>query len=546
MVLLIVMAVVIISVGYIARADVELASGQSMLLRVQMDQLANSGLEHAKGLLLRPQGVSSAQVDATNWYWVGSDRNRLIGDSDDHDYYDVTLERDTTDYCTYYIACEAYRESNGEQIGWTGLNAQVRLDPCIALWTKLDTVFPQNWVLQGDLRTDGTITSNAPTASLDGDVFATSLIGTCVGQTCDLADLSLSWPPVTSTYMNFYSLAYVSKYTGNKTLAAGTTITGMLSVTGSLTIPGSGCTITTVRNLPALYVGGDLLLTGADNLTVTGLAVVGGNLRISSEIQNVKFLGGLCVAGTIKETTSDASGNGLTGTLVGNPVWQTTGALDGALRLDGVGDYVDCSSNTALDLTTGITVAAWVKMERAGDAVCEPIVAKGAGTYALTADSGNMKFSICSSSTGNSYAAQFSAGSSFNGTWHHVAGTFDGSNVKIYLDGALQDTVAYVGTIASSSSTSLLLGSSSAGSYQGAIDDVHVYNSALSVADIGLVKNGNSASGLVGQWKLNGPGSKVTIVADPIKASVLHCVSTSTQVYWSPAAGAFFRSIERQ
>ena len=66
MVLLIVMAVTIISAGFIAQADVELASGGNMLLHTQTDQLANSGLEHAKGLLLRPQAVSATQIHASD------------------------------------------------------------------------------------------------------------------------------------------------------------------------------------------------------------------------------------------------------------------------------------------------------------------------------------------------------------------------------------------------------------------------------------------------------------------------------------------------
>jgi len=59
-----------------------------MLLRVRMDQLADSALEHARGLLLNPQEVSST-------YWAGGTYQQLIGGSSE--YYDVTVARDPYD-----------------------------------------------------------------------------------------------------------------------------------------------------------------------------------------------------------------------------------------------------------------------------------------------------------------------------------------------------------------------------------------------------------------------------------------------------------------
>ena len=57
MVLLIVVAITILATGFLAGADTELACGANTLLRMQMDQLAQSGLEHARGLVLHPQDV---------------------------------------------------------------------------------------------------------------------------------------------------------------------------------------------------------------------------------------------------------------------------------------------------------------------------------------------------------------------------------------------------------------------------------------------------------------------------------------------------------
>ncbi|HNS19176.1 MAG TPA: LamG domain-containing protein [Sedimentisphaerales bacterium] len=571
MVLLIVMAVTILSAGFIARTDVELACGQSMLLRVQMDQLAHSGLEHAKGLLLCPQPLNVSYVESDDWYWVGDAGLQLITDTGGYkDFYDVTVVRDETDYCTYTVTSKAYRkDSDGDQIGWTGLIAQLRLDPCVGLRSNQDLTFRQNWVLHGDLYCTGSVVSQAPTASLDGDVFATSLTGTCVGQTYPTTDLSPEWllgPYVTPAYQNYvYSTntltggttmsgdypttpttnKYIFKCTsGDITLAAGTSIQGMLFVTtGNVTVAGSGCSITTVRNLPALYVGGDLVLTDASNLTIKGLAVVGGNLRIGSNVSNVRFLGGLYVAGDIIETTPDASANGLTATLVGDPQWQTTGALGGSLHLDGNSDYVDCGNNAALDLTTGITVAAWVQAERAGGATREPLVVKSATTYSLVINGSNVEFSVYVGSAPR--VAQSAITTAFQGVWHHVAGTYDGSSVKLYIDGVPMATVAYAGSIASSPATSVRIGSDLADFYQGAIDDVHIYGRALSDVEMSQLAGGTSASDFVARWELDGPGSGVTVQVDPMAAAIINYLSSTLKRCWSPAAGVFIRSIER-
>ncbi len=559
MVLLIVLAVAVLSAGFIAQADVELASGNNMLLHAQTDQLAFSGLEHAKGLLLRPHLVSSTQIDANDFYWTGAASNLLFVGSNDA--YDVAIARDATDACTYQVACEAYREKAGERIGQTRLTAQLRLDPCIALWSKTDATVRQNWLVQGDVCTVGALTNQAPAASLDGDVFATQLTGAAMGQRYPISNLTVTWPGVTETFFSPSNLPItvttatmsgtysstprrVYKRAGDLVLAPGTKIDGMLLVTGSLTVTtaeGLGCSIAPARNLPALYVKGDLTLDSVSGLTVTGLAVVDGNLRISSDTSNVKFLGGLYVGGAIAETTADASGNGLAGTLCGNPTWDTSGALGRALRFDGVDDSVACGNSALLDLTTGLTAAAWVKSTRT-DLTGVQILAAKSGAYSLAIQANALVFSIYSDSAAAWQVVSYTLGATFNNAWHHVAGTFDGDVASLYVDGVLRGSTAYAGTIASRPANSLLLASDGACFFQGVLDDVRIYSRALLAAEIGQIKTGMAVADLVAQWPLNGPGSGVTIAADPTRGAVI--INGTT--YWSPAGGAFFRNIERQ
>src|SRR4030042_4736059 len=101
MVLLIVLAITIIATGVLADADTELICGGNMLLRTQMDQLAYSALEHAKGLLLPPQAVPPDPHGLAT-YWVGEAAQQLIAGS--QDYYDVSVEpSDPADFCTYDV-----------------------------------------------------------------------------------------------------------------------------------------------------------------------------------------------------------------------------------------------------------------------------------------------------------------------------------------------------------------------------------------------------------------------------------------------------------
>jgi hypothetical protein len=83
--------------------------------------------------------------------------------------------------------------------------------------------------------------------------------------------------------------------------------------------------------------------------------------------------------------------------------------------------------------------------------------------------------------------------------WHHVAGTYDGSFLRIYVDGHLENSVARTGTI-STGAADVLIGyrPSPTGFFPGLIDEVAMYNRALSASEIlSIVSNGISRCGLV-------------------------------------------------
>ena len=128
----------------------------------------------------------------------------------------------------------------------------------------------------------------------------------------------------------------------------------------------------------------------------------------------------------------DLTGNGNHGKIHGAE-WVKCGRGH-ALRFDGTDDYVDCGTGPSLNITGPITLEAWVLPEFASPG--EPgIVGKFYDSYALTYYKGQCWWYI--SKGGNNALASLEIGS-----WQHIAGTFDGKDIRLYLNGRLRSTRA--------------------------------------------------------------------------------------------------------
>ena len=70
-------------------------------------------------------------------------------------------------------------------------------------------------------------------------------------------------------------------------------------------------------------------------------------------------------------------------------------------------------------------------------------------------------------------------------TWTHLATTYDGANLRLYVNGTLVKTLAQTGNIAVSTGALRLGGNSIWGEwFAGTLDDVRIYNKALTAAEI--------------------------------------------------------------
>ncbi len=193
-------------------------------------------------------------------------------------------------------------------------------------------------------------------------------------------------------------------------------------------------------------------------------------------------------------TAADSSGYGNDGILHGDPQW-VEGILGGALDLDGSGDYVDCGNNPAFAMTTNqMTVAAWVTI-RSIPGEWRAAVAKGENAWRL----GNVNmdprfhFGMTWWDQPNPYAVDGGTSVNFN-EWHHIAGTFDGANINIYLDGVV-DASATTPEPIGTNNLNVFIGDNpeATGRYwDGLIDDVRLYNRALTTEEILVAMQGES------------------------------------------------------
>src|SRR5690349_5658377 len=192
-------------------------------------------------------------------------------------------------------------------------------------------------------------------------------------------------------------------------------------------------------------------------------------------------------------SATDTSGAGRTGTLSGG-VQRVAGKTGGALAFDGAGGQVRIPSAAALE-TPNVTVEAWVKRSGSPGSF-KHIVAKGssacmAASYGLySGPNDGIEFYV-SSGGGSSFTRSPDGGPGvWDGQWHLVTGTFDGTTVRLYVDGgqvesgtsgaapidygALDTRDLFIGNYA---------GCANHG-FDGAVDDVRIYGRALSADEV--------------------------------------------------------------
>ena len=185
---------------------------------------------------------------------------------------------------------------------------------------------------------------------------------------------------------------------------------------------------------------------------------------------------------------NDSSGHGLNGILMGGVSFVTDSERGSVLSLDGFGDYMDCGNDSWFDITSSITLACWIKVDSYNKA-WQAIITKGDSAWRLQRNetSRGIEFACTGINVpGTTWGNVLGSTNVNDSKWHHVAGVYDGSRISLYIDGVLEYSEAGSGSI-NTNNYAVMIGENAdqrGREWDGQIDDVRIYNNALSEAEI--------------------------------------------------------------
>ncbi len=188
-------------------------------------------------------------------------------------------------------------------------------------------------------------------------------------------------------------------------------------------------------------------------------------------------------------TVGDSSANANIGT-VANASWTSSGKFGGALSFNGTNSLVTVADSTSLDLTSAMTLEAWVY----------PTALNDWRTILMKESSGTHVYLLYANDDAPRPAAYFRTGSVEKGAqgttilprnaWSHVAATYDGTTFRLFVNGVQVASAAATGLINTSNLPLRIGGSTVWGEYfSGRIDEVRIYNRALSAAEVATDMN---------------------------------------------------------
>jgi hypothetical protein len=196
-------------------------------------------------------------------------------------------------------------------------------------------------------------------------------------------------------------------------------------------------------------------------------------------------------------TTNDSMPAGNDGTLTAGPTWESEEfCVSGkCIEFDGSDDYITVPDNSVFDITTAITLSAWAKPNTVGayDLIVGKHHTSCADPYQLYAlyfyNDGSydtVAFAITTSSTRTLYEARVGPTGTLDNKWSFATGVYDGTNMKVYLNGNLVGTAPKTGSINTNNQPVEIGGSitCTAVDFDGFIDEVKIYPYARTEAQI--------------------------------------------------------------
>src|SRR6185369_7209285 len=216
-------------------------------------------------------------------------------------------------------------------------------------------------------------------------------------------------------------------------------------------------------------------------------SIVAGSALLSAAPVRAQTIPGLVAAYGFEEgsgtTIGDVSGQNNNGVASGT-TWSTAGKFGNALVFNGTNAVVTVPDAPSLQLTAAVTLEAWVFPTTAPTG-WRAVIDKNVDGYYLMAstDNGNRPGAGGTWTNGNKNV--FGTSVLPVNTWTHLASTFDGTTVRLFVNGVQVASLAQTVPLATTTATLQIGGDAYTGeNFAGLIDEVRVYNRALSAAEI--------------------------------------------------------------
>ncbi|OGE92802.1 MAG: hypothetical protein A3C85_01555, partial [Candidatus Doudnabacteria bacterium RIFCSPHIGHO2_02_FULL_48_21] len=257
------------------------------------------------------------------------------------------------------------------------------------------------------------------------------------------------------------------------------------------------------------------------------------------------------VSGT---TAGDSSGNGNTGALTNGPAWVSGQIGSGALSFDSVDDEVNIGSASSIDdieIQGGISISAWIFARSYGESNVGTIISKarfGTPNWRLRLEGSNNRIRFTKDYNTADLDKSTNNGTfptSFFNSWKHLVLTWDGgdahSGIHIYLDGIELGSGGTNGSAAknSDSTATLYIGSTGSGinDFDGRIDEVRIYNRALSASEVLDVYNdmGSTSSPPPASPTPPPPDTTAPVISGIFSSSI---TQTGATINWTTDEGA--------
>ena len=197
-------------------------------------------------------------------------------------------------------------------------------------------------------------------------------------------------------------------------------------------------------------------------------------------------------------TAADSTGNN-NGSVLG-PQWVSDGIEGSALKFDGVNDFVLVTNADNLNVTNQVTIMAWA---RTSENKTAKIVEKGDWDgNSILQDHWNGWAGQIRTSSNKSYSLNWGNGIPVFGEWYHIALTYNGAVLKLYVNGQLVNSKQITGKL-HVNGRDFVIGSNNGAQkfFHGSIDEVRFFNKALNQTEIQAIYNrkdfnsGNDADG---------------------------------------------------